>query len=335
MTSPTVRVARGLLLLAIVFVAAVCGYRYFHGLDWLEATWFVTVSISGVGYGEESIRPPSFQLFTIVVIGFGFVATAYAITGLAQLLLAGEIERFLGRRRMEREINKLDRHIVVCGFGRLGQSLVADLAEETKQLLLIENDPHRLQVAESEGCLVIDGDATEEEVLRMARLDKAKSLVTTLPSDAANVFITLTARDLNPNLQIIARAELPSTERKLQHAGASKVVMPSATSARHMLRMITRPSTAHLIDLMAERSFLDFEMDEVLIPPTSDLVGVTVARSQLNFRHKLLVVAVKQSDDTMVFNPSAEYAFRDHDIAIVMGKRGDIRSFCETHGLSR
>ena len=335
MANPTLRIAQGFVLLGVVFVSAVIGYRYIYGLDWLESTWFVTVSITGVGYGERSIRPPSFQLFTIFVIVFGFLATAYAFTGLAQLLLAGEIERFLGRRKMERDINKLNQHIVVCGFGRLGHSLVTDLAEETSQFLLIENDPQRLQLASAEGYLTVDGDATEEDVLRRARLDRAKSLVTTLPSDAANVFITLTARDLNPSLQIIARAELPSTERKLQQAGASKVVMPSATSARHMFRMIMRPSTAHLIDLMAERTFLDFEMDEILIGPSSDLIGVSVGESQLNFRHKLLVVAVKQEDDTMVFNPSASYSFKDRDVAIVMGKRGDIRRFRQTHSLRR
>jgi voltage-gated potassium channel len=200
-------------------------------------------------------------------------------------------------------------------------------------LVVIESDSSKIPQAELDGHLVLEGDATEEDILRTAGIERAKSMVTTLPSDAANVFITLTARELNNTVQIIARAENPNTEKKLRRAGATKVVMPAANSAKHMVRMITRPSTAHLIDLMGERSFLDLEMDELVISPASKLVGVTVGKSEVNYKHKLLVVAVKQSDDTMVFNPGGSYEFRSHDVAIVMGKRRDIEGFCNLHKL--
>ena len=333
MTKATERIMQGFLLLAVVFVTAVVGYHYFHDLNWLEASWLAVAGITGTGFGEESTKPPSFQLLTIFVMVFGFFSTAYAFTGLVQLLLAGELERYLGRKRMEREISKLVDHVIVCGFGRLGQSLIVDLASEQHSLVVVEADQAKAQLAETEGHLVLQGDATEEDILTAAGIGQAKSLVTTLPSDAANVFIALSAREMNKDLQIIARAESPTTERKLQHAGASKVVMPAATSARHMVRMITRPSTAHLIDLMAERTFQDLEMDELLIVSSSKLVGKTVGDSELNYRHKLLVVAVKQSDETMVFNPGGSYEFCANDIAIVMGKRRDIDGFCELHRL--
>ena len=333
MTKATDRILQGFLLLAVVFVAAVVGYRYVYGLNWVEASWLSVTGITGTGFGEESTKSESFQLFTILVMVFGFFATAYAFTGLVQLLLAGELERYMGRKRMEREIGKLNRHVVVCGYGRLGQSLITDLSEEHIQLVVIESEDAKAQAAENDGHLVLNGDATEEDILVAAGIDRAKSLVTTLPSDAANVFIALSAREINKSVQIIARAETPSTARKLEHAGASKVVMPSTTSARHMVRMITRPSTAHLIDLMAERTFQDFEMDELMIAPSSNLVGETVGKSELNYRHKLLVVAIKQSDDTMVFNPGGTYEFHSNDVAIVMGKRGDIDGFCKLHGL--
>lgn len=333
MLKATDRILRGFMLLAVVFVAAVTGYRYIHGLTWLEATWLAVISITGTGFAEESTKSPQFQLFTIFVVGFGFFATIYAFTGLVQFLLAGEFERFLGRKRMQRDINKLQRHVIVCGYGRLGNSLVNDLAHEKQPLVVIESDAGNAQQAIDDGHLLVEGDATEEDILMAAGLDRAKSLVTTLPSDAANVFITLTARDINRQVQIISRAELPSTERKLQRAGASKVVMPASNSARHVLRMITRPSTAHLIDLMGERTFQDFEMDELVINPNSKLVGVTVGKSEVNYKHKLLVVAVRQADDTMVFNPGGTYEFKSNDIAIVMGKRQDIKGFCTLHEL--
>ena len=334
MNKATQRVLRGFLLLAVVFVTAVVGYHFFHGMDWLEATWMAVISITNTGFGEESTKSPSFQLFTIVVVGFGFFATAYAFTAFVQMLLAGEIERFLGRRRMEREIKKLHRHVIVCGYGRLGTSLVADLEHEGQDLVVIEKNPVHAQHALTDGHLVIDGDATDEDILHSSGIAQAKSLVTTLPSDAANVFIALSARDIRKDIQIIARAESPNTARKLTRAGANKVVMPATTGAKQMLRMITRPSTAHLIDLIGERTFQDFEMDELRISSTSRLVGKSVADSEVNYKHKLLVVAVKQDDSSMVFNPGGSYEFQPGDVAIVMGKRQDIRGFCDLHQLS-
>lgn len=333
-TTATDRIMQGFLLLGVVVLASILGYHFLYGLDWLESTWLVMVSITGVGYGEESVKSPAFQLFTIFVVTFGFIASAYAFTGLVQLLLAGEFERLLGRKRMEREVQKLRGHVIICGFGRLGGRLADDLMHAGRKILVIESDPDNAQAAMDAGLLVIEGDATDEDILVAAGLHHAKSLVTSLPSDADNVFITLTARGLNKEVQIISRAEQPHTERKLLRAGATKVVMPSATSARHMVRMITRPSTAHLIDLMGERNQLNFEMDEVRIPQENPLVGKSVRDSHAGYTHKVLIVAVKQTDDSMVFNPGGSYQFQRDDVAIVMGKRQDIDSFCRENGLA-
>ena len=332
MPTPTRRIVRGFLLLAIVFITATLGYRFFLNMDWLEATWMAANAITNTG-NEPSPAGPLFQWFTVFVVGIGFFATLYAFTGLVQLLLAGELDRALGRRRMEREIAKLRGHVIVCGYGRLGNNLVADLAHEDEDVVVIENEEQNAQQAVSDGFLVVEGDATEDDVLKQAGMRDARSLVTTLPSDAANVFIALTAREYNPSLQIIARAESPTTARKLTQAGANEVVMPATTGAKQMVRMITRPSTAHLIDLLAERTFLDFEMDELVMAEDSTLVGQSVSESELNYKHKLLVVAVKQTDGSMVFNPGGSYVFHAGDTAIVMGKRVDIREFCQVHRL--
>lgn len=291
-------------------------------------------SITNTG-NEPSPANASFQWFTIFVVAFGFFATFYAFTGLVQLLLAGELDRLLGRRRMEREIAKLQDHVIVCGYGRLGTNLVADLAHEDEDVVVVESDETNAQQALIDGFLVVEGDATEDLILNQAGISTARSLVTTLPSDAANVFIALTAREISRKLQIIARAESPTTSRKLTQAGANAVVMPATTGAKQMVRMIMRPSTAHLIDLLAERTFQDFEMDELVISQGSSVVGKSVVESQLNYKHKLLVVAVKQADGSMVFNPGGSYVFQLGDTAIVMGKRFDILEFCQTHHLPR
>ncbi|MEM8678923.1 MAG: potassium channel protein [Planctomycetota bacterium] len=323
----------GFALLLSVITAAVMGYSIFFGLGWLEATWLTIVTITGVGYAEQSTKPPSFQLFTILVIILGFVAFAYALTGLVRLLLEGELERAVGKRRMQKEINKLHDHVIVCGYGRLGQFLAADLGHERHEFVVVENDPEPIDQAQQDGYLVQAGDATEEEVLVAAGLERAKSLVTSLPSDAENVFITLTARNLNPRVQIIARAEHPSTARKLTQAGASRTILPALTSARHMVRMITRPTTADLIELVAKTDFQDVELDEVYIPPGNELIGMAMRETHVLFKHRLLVIAVKQRDDTMVFNPDGDYVFSERETAIVMGKREDIDAFCHHFSL--
>ena len=333
MKYPTDRIVRGFLLLAVVFVTAVAGYHFLHGLSWIDAVWLAVVTISTVGFAERSTSPPDFQLFTLLVILFGLTASAYAFSGLFQFLLAGEIERIVGKRRMQREINKLSGHVIICGFGRLGQNLALDLSVEKRAFVLIDNDQQQAELAESEGYLVISGDATEEETLLSAGLDRARSLVTALPTDAANVFITLTARNLNQDIQIISRAESPNTERKLHQAGASKVVMPAIAGARYMVRMITRPSTADLIELMAETSYLDLEMDELPVRATSKLVGVSIQATEANRKHRLLVIAVKQKDGSMLFNPGADYEFQEDDVAIMMGRRADIDTFCQRYSL--
>ena len=203
-TTATQRIARGFFVLSVVFITAVFGYRFLFNMDWLSATWMSVITISTTGFAEKSVMEPSFQLFTICVVVFGVFGTAYAFTGLVQLLLAGELDRFYGKRKMEREIGKLTGHVVVCGYGRLGHTLVNDLAHEGQPLVVIESDTAKAQQAEIEGHLILEGDATEEEILLKAGLERASCLVTTLPSDAANVFITLSARDINKQAQILS-----------------------------------------------------------------------------------------------------------------------------------
>jgi voltage-gated potassium channel len=232
---------------------------------------------------------------------------------------------------MTREIERIADHVIICGFGRIGEVLSADLQRQKRPFLIIDNDADRIEAAKSRGHLCLAGDATEEEVLQLAGLARAKTIFTGLPTDAANVFITLTARNLNTAIQIIARAAHPTTEKKLRQAGADKVVMPTIIGAHHVERMITRPSTADLMELVAESSFTDLELDEVSVADQSKLVGVTVQETEAHRHHRLLVVAVKQADDKIIFNPDPTHAFHPGDILMLMGQREDIQLFREEY----
>ncbi len=327
MRSPLQRIRLGACVLTLVFALAVAGYRVIGDYDWVEAVWMVVITISTVGYGEHSGFTPALQIFTIFVILFGMTAAMYTFGGLFQMMLEGELERVIGRRRMTRELEHLNNHVIICGFGRMGRNLIGDLRKHSRQLVTIDNDPLVAEDANAEAVLCVQGDATQESLLELVNIQQASALVTTLPSDADNVFITLTARNLNPSLQIIARAEQISTEKKLKQAGANKIVMPTIVGARQMVRMITRPSTADLMELVSESNVADLELDEMVISQQSRLVGVTVRETEAHRRHKLLLVAIKRTNGDLIFSPDADEKFQAHDVIMLMGHSEGIEKF--------
>lgn len=325
------RLRTGGLLLLTVFVVAVVGYKISGQYSWSEAFWFVVITISTVGYSEHSTFSPTLQIFTVFVILFGISASAYTFGGLVQMMLEGEIERLMGVRRMNRDIESLKDHTIVCGFGRMGRKLVEGLKDKHVAIVVLEKNGELLE--QQTGLIGSIGDATEEKVLRRAGIERAKTLVTALPSDAENVFVTLTARNLNPDVFIIARAERESTEAKLKQAGASRVVLPTVVGARRMARMITHPLTADLIDLACEKEFANFGFDELTVRAQSPLASLSVGETEAHRKHKLLVAAILKQDEELVFNPDSEYRFQPGDMVITMGHADDISRFRKEYGI--
>lgn len=333
MKSPLQRIQHGGIVLAVILVSSVCGYRYLAGYDWIDAVWMVVVTISTVGYSEQSTLPPSVQMFTALVIVFGISASAYTFGGLVQWMIEGELERVMGVRRMTREVNRMRNHIIVCGYGRMGHRLASELKSQGRTVVVIEINHDSVAEATADGLVCIDGDATEEDVLESAGIAHAHSLVAALPNDAESVFITLTARNLNPELRIIARAEQESTEKKLRQAGANHIVLPTVVGAGQMVRMITRPSTAELMELFSQNSLVDLELDEIEVPADSRLVGVTIRDTNAHRDHQLLFVAIKQCEGKMVFSPDAKHRIGAHEILMVIGHRDGIDQFRKSFGL--
>lgn len=327
MKSPLQRIRTGAMVLVIVFAIAVLGYRILGNYDWIDAIWMVVITISTVGHSEHSELSATLQLFTVAVILFGMTAAVYTFGGLFQLILEGELERLIGNRRMEKELEQLDSHVLICGYGRMGKDLAQELKIHKRQIVVIDIDPNAVEEARAGGILCFQGNATEEEVLRSLKIEQAAALVTTLPSDAESVFITLTARNLNPGILIIARAEHQSTESKLRQAGANKVVMPTVIGARQMVRMIRQPFTADVIELVNETSFAELELEEFVVKANGRLLNVSVKETEAFRRHKLLVIAIKESDGHLTFNPPADRRFNEGDTVMLMGHAGDIERF--------
>ncbi len=334
MRTPLERIRLGGFVLCVVFVLSVIGYRVIGGYGWLDAIWMVVITVSTVGYGEaKPSMPVELQLLTLTVIIVGITAAVYTFGGLFQLIILGELEHVLGRRRMTKEITSLSGHTIVCGYGRMGRNLAQELLAHRRELVVIDSDAEAFAEATADGHLCVLGDATEESALLYAGLMRAGALVSTFPNDAESVFITLTARNLNPKIRIIARAERESTEKKLTQAGADTIVMPTLVGARQMSRMITRPSTAQLIRLVDEGSSVDIDLDELRVTGGSQLVGMTLDQAEAHRRHKLLIVAIKSPDGTLKFNPDADEVIQAEDELMVIGHRDHILQFRKQFGI--
>ena len=329
--TPLRRVRNGAVLLAIALAVGVLGYRWLCGKGWLESLWFVVITVTTVGYGERSDSTATVQLFTIFLITFGMSALVYTSTGFFQLLLEGELQRSLGYRRMTRQIEKLSGHTIICGLGRSGRILSEALIRRGREVVIIDNNEERLEEAVEMACLVLDGDATQETTLQEAGIERAASLVTALPSDADNVFITLTARELNPDVFIVARASQEHTGKKLRQAGAQKVVMPASVTAKIMSRMILDPSVADWLALIGESTYEELDIEELTVNKYPALVGKTIRESDAQRRHGLLVVALRNAEGDIVANPGADYTLQANDVIVVMGDPRRIHQFRADH----
>ncbi len=307
-------------MLAGVFVASTIGFHFLGGYDWLESVWMVVITMSTVGFGEHSDAAPAIQGLTILVILFGVSSAAYTCGGFLQLLLEGEVEQAFGKRKMSKELNRLSRHVVICGFGRMGQDLAKQLQHRGIPMVVIDKDEEKIRVARELNYPAIQGDATQEGVLEETRLPAARALVSALSSDADNVFIALTGRNLCPKIQIIAKSEYESSCRKLRQAGADKIVMPYRVGAQQMERMISRPTTADLVELFAEASHLEMELDELKVSDTSSLAGQTLVGSRVKQTYNLLVVGIKDSEGELSFNPGPDEMINSGDTLLVIGQ---------------
>lgn len=328
-TRPVRPVRRGLLSLAIVVIYGIIGYVV-AGWSFADALYMVVITISSVGFGE--VRPVDtthLRIHTMLVIALGVVAVGYIVAGILRFVAEDALSKLVGHQRVKRTIDGLSGHTIVAGLGRMGTLVCEELAAAGEPFVLIESSADRLGVAGQRGWLHVVGDATEEEVLASAGLARAKSLVTAIPNDAVNVFITLTARQMNAHIQIIARAERASTQKKLKQAGASHVVQPAAIGAHRIVSILTNPSAVEFIELVTHRSSLAIEMDEVVVADPGPFAGQTLRDADIGRRTGVIVVAVKRADGRVEFPPKGDEPFAAGDSIVLLGRRANLTHFRE------
>ncbi len=308
-----------------VFIIGTFGYYYIEqdlpnppGLG--DAAYMTIITLSTVGYSEGWPLSPVGKFWTMGVIIFGIATVSYAITSLIALFVSGELRSLHERQKMEKSINQMRDHVILCGYGRMGALVVDELIRCKLDTVIIDNKPDLDHSIHSSKIPFLIGDATDEDLLRDAGVERASALVAALPHDADNIYITLTAQSLNPKMQIIARAEQPSTEPKLMRAGATKVICPQVIGARKVAALLTRPNVVDFVESVSEG--IQLEMDEFVISGNSALAGKTLRESLLREKGSASVVAIKRADGETMFNPGAESILAAGDTLILVGPAG-------------
>lgn len=326
------RVQRGLALLLTITVVGVVGYM-FLGLSFLDALYQTIITISTVGYREvgDDIDATGFRLFSMVII-LGGVGTAFYTLGvLLETLVEGRLTDQLWRRRMERNIAGMKDHVIVCGWGRVGQTIARDISASGRDVVVIDHDLDRLASVELP---FVAGDATDDATLSAASIQSAGALVAALDSDAANLYVTLSGRSARPDLFIVARARVESADAKLTQAGANRVVNPQYIGGERIAAMILQPSVADFLDVVMHDGSLEFRLAEIVVDARSSLVGHSLRDAHIRDRTGALVLAMRDQAGVFRTNPPPDTLLNAGEVLIVIGTAVQIKALRDEVGLA-
>jgi voltage-gated potassium channel len=308
----------GLILIGMV------GFHFIEGWPWFDGLYMVVTTFTTIGYQEVHPLSHAGRVFNVVLIVAGVSLVFLGIGSLTQALLEFELASFFGRRKMEREIERLSDHYIICGAGRVGRSVARELARRPVPFIIIEQSEPKADRYGGEKWLFLVGDATQEQTLHNAQIERARGLVAATTTDATNLYIVLTARGLNPKLKIIARASEEDAEKHLLTAGADSVVSPYLFAGQRIAQSFLRPHVVSFLDTATTHLGMDLEIGEIHVTPNSAFAGKTVETSRLRQERGLIVLAIKRAQG-MHFNPSSEDRIEAGDYLIAMGEPDQLR----------
>ena len=301
------------------------GYMVIEEWGFFDALYMTVITIATVGYGEVHIVSPTGRIFTLVLIFLGVGYFLYVVGNFIQFLVEGRIRDILGRRKLDRQINKLKGHYIICGYGRMGRSLARFLIQRYLDVVVIEQNEDRTSVLDDDGILYLIGQATDETLLIRAGIERARGLITVVGSDADNVFLVLLARQMNPDIFIVARAIMNSAKRTLAAAGANKVVSPYDLGARRMAHAILRPTVIEFLEMAFADESVDVEVEELAVKPNSPVVRRTLYESEIRQKFDVMIISIKKEAGNMVFNPDAGTILEGNDTLVVVGRAANIK----------
>lgn len=307
-----------------VIAIGVTGIHFIEGFNWSDALYFVVITLASVGYGDIVPATATGKVFTVFFVVIGFMTIAYAFS----IFTALQIKQVWGEARMKNQIAGLNGHYIVCGAGRVGEVIVDRLKHSQHTFVVIENEEEIARKIRDAGGLTMLGDATMDETLLEAGIKRATGIITALSNDADNVYVTLTARSLNPNIKIVARAARPEAEEKLKRAGAHSVINPAVMGARQMLTSMLQPVVTDYMENVVFNKDLHLDIAEITLPSHSAMVGRTLAESGIKEGYDAIVIAIKRGEN-FVHNPGAGELLHPGDILILLGHRQQMLDLAE------
>lgn len=322
--SPTRRLRIALTIYAIVVLIGFAGYQMLEDLSPLDALYMTIITVTTVGFREVTDLDPTGRVFTIVLIGGGVASATYAALSAAEFVVEGHLRRIIERRRMERRIDQTADHVIVCGYGRVGRHLVAELVREDRAFVVVDDDDDKIEEVASRGHLHVQGDATAEHVLEEAGLARARAVVACVNTDADNVLIALTAKGLRPDCLVVGRIKADENEAKLRRAGADRVIAPSTIGGRRIAQLLTRPVVSDFLDGIGAGG-IEYTLEEVPVVAGGPLDGHTLRAAAIRERYGCTVLAIRHAEDErMDTHPDAESELHAGDVLVVMGSEQDV-----------
>jgi len=321
--NPLRRFRLPLLVLTLVFCYGVIGYMTLEGWSFIDALYMTVTTVSTVGYGEVHPLGPVGRVFTMTVIVAGVGTMLYTLGIFGELLVDGQLASYARRRRMESRIDQLRNHYIVCGYGRMGTGVAQEFTQMATEFVVVENNPDSIARLRAANILSVEGDAASDEALLKAGILRARGLVSAVDSDERNVFITLTARALNPALFIVTRSSYPDSAEKLRRAGANQVVSPYLMGAHRMAVLAVRPVAVDLLDTVLHGENIDLVVEELLVPSGSKVLGQTLGASGLR-RVGANILAIRKRSGQLRINPPDGQVLESDDLLVAIGTRGQL-----------
>ena len=322
---PLQRLRHTLLLLTLVVLAGVLGYRWLAKLNYLDSCFMAITTLFTVGFREMGEVNNHTKLFTIVYLITGLGVATYALSNLTALIVEGDLQGYLRERRMEKRLSNLQDHVIVCGFGKMGFQAAWELKQVGVPFLVIKKEPGKgSKNPRFEGEIFLYGDAMDELILQRAGIGRARGLIAALTTDADNVLVTLTAKQLAPELPIVARSAQRGTENKLRAAGANHIVSPYEIGGRRMASLLLDPELMNYVDVVLDHNHTEMAIEHILVSPASELVGLSMREARLRDTTGALVVGIHRDDGGLIFNPRGAEVFQGGDVLLAMGSHGTL-----------
>ncbi|MBU2647422.1 potassium channel protein [bacterium] len=304
-------------LLLIVFVGII-GFHTIEGWTLFDSLYMTVISLTTVGFSETHPLSLAGKSFTMLLIITGVGSFAYIIRNISLQFLQPFFGTTIRERKMEQMLKKIKDHYIICGYGRIGQDVSLNLHKEGLPVVIVDKSSHEELEARTSDFLVVYGDASHEDVLIRAGIKSAKGLVSAVTSEAENVFITMTARDLNPSLFIISRFEEIATKKKLLRAGANKVVNPYQIGSEKISHIILKPTISKILDFAHQRGQFALNIDELEIKPNNPLIGQSVRQCRIRDEHNIIIIAIEKSEGQIITNPGPNYIFEVDDRVVMI-----------------